>query len=425
MNRYIKFLSLILCAALLLCTTACDKKQQRANVVNLTESAELVNPKALPRDERFVGAQQDFAIELFVTEMAKQKENLSIAPVSLNYVLSMVANGATGEALEEFQKVLMRDIPIDDWNSYMYSYNKEITNYMINDQKYDFSREYRGASSIWINNETDKISVKKDFLDKTKSIFNSDVYSANFGGSDFIEKLNGWVKDNTDGKIEELTDSVDKDTKMYLANTVYFEQMWMSTHSLADVKEDKFYSYGGKESNVKYMFNKQQEYFMTDNAVGVVKELSNAKFLAIMPNEDVDIMEYIASFNGEKLRNITANIKNDKVVEVRLPYFNINSDLDLSESLQKMGLDKAYTNVSSFGNISDNIPLSLGATKQKCNINVDNTGVTVVAATGQEVIAMGLTLGDDIIQVTFDRPFVYVILNEFDIPMFIGAVTKL
>ncbi len=59
------------------------------------------------------------------------------------------------------------------------------------------------------------------------------------------------------------------------------------------------------------------------------------------------------------------------------------------------------------------------------NRTVPSCSFTVVAVTGQEVIMRGLTLGDDIIQVTFDRPFVCVILNEFDIPMFVGAVTKL
>ena len=71
-------------------------------------------------DERFIQSTARFSMELFKRSLGE--DNSLVSPLSVLLALSMTANGADNETLEQMEKVLGDDITIDELNEYLYSY---------------------------------------------------------------------------------------------------------------------------------------------------------------------------------------------------------------------------------------------------------------------------------------------------------------
>jgi serine protease inhibitor len=143
-----------------------------------------------------------------------------------------------------------------------------------------------------------------------------------------------------------------------------------------------------------------------------------------MPNEDVNMVDYINSFDATYLNSIMSNSQNIKL-KTAMPQFVIENSVDFRETLIEMGIKNAYdAKNADFNDISENGTLYMGKTLQKTCINVDIGGIKAVASSGQEMIMLGIIPTEEK-EIILNRPFIYIIADKYNIPLFIGAVTKL
>lgn len=388
------------------------KKPIDSEIVNLSENIEFEKVKAEDIDDKFIKTQQDFALELLSAYYTLDKGNVNISPYSLSYCLGIVANGAQSETSKEIESVLMGGMNKSDWT-------KNIR-FLLNENSNFFSQ----ANSVWLNNEFEK--VEESFLIESKNYFGANVYEVDFYNHG-IEHINNWVKENTKGTIEKVPD-IPPNTKLYVADTIYLDMNWRSTHSLHKVKTQEFLSADGSVKNTKMMYsvcsNDNGNYIKGENEEGFIKPLSvDFSFIALMPDENIKIDTYISSLNGEKLRKLLSEVKKINV-NSGMPFFEIQSDIIFNDTLNKMGIKKAYDEeVADFSKISKSDKLFLGLTQQKTVINVDLGGVRASAASGQELIYRSLKQPET--TVVLNRPFVYIITDKHSIPVFIGVVAKL
>lgn len=415
MRFFKKSVSLMLIAVMLFCVAGCGGKNAGAEAINLSENIEPVEIKRQNLSNDFVSAQQDFALKLFATESQKHQDNLNISPYSLSFALSIVAAGAEGETLSQFEEVLMNSMSREEWNNNMYSY-------LCNNKKY-----LSQADSLWIaKNES---NVKEAFLRNTLGNFGACVHYVNFGSEEAVREVNNWVKEKTQGKIQSVVDKFDANTAMYVADTVYMDIPWATTHRASEVKEEIFTCADGKENTVKMMYStlsaNKQAYISDEKAEGFIKDCNgDYKFIALMPNKGVDIKDYISSLDGNRLRNILSS--GEKVnLKTGMPNFTIESSINFRETLIEMGIKAAYdAYTADFTGILDDNILYMGETSQKTNINVDISGIHAVSATGQEIIYK-IPIPTEKRVIVLNRPFVYIIADQYNIPVFIGAVTML
>ncbi len=415
MRFFKKSICLILIVTMLFWIAGCGNSNAGAEVINLSENIQPLEVKRQKLSDNFIKAQQDFALRLFVIESKKHQDNLNISPYSLSFALSIAAGGAEAETLSQFQKVLMNSMGREEWNNNMYSYLQKNKNYLSQ------------ADSLWIaKNESD---VKEAFLQNTLSNFGSSVYYVNFGSEEAVREVNNWAKENTQGKIQKVVDKFDKNTAMYFADAVYMDIPWATTHRTSEVKEEIFTCANGEKSTVKMMYStlsaNKQTYISDTNAEGFIKTcIGDYKFIALMPKEGIDINDYIASLDGNRLRNILSN--GEKVtLKAGMPYFSIENGINFKETLIEMGIGNAYdVHNADFTGISDNGILYMGDTIQKTYINVDIGGIHAASATGQEMVYMSVVPTEEK-AIVLNRPFVYIIANQYNIPVFVGAVTVL
>ena len=415
MKNFYKNFCLLLMLFVLIFTASCNNSADDSISVNLTENVSPVTLKRQQLSDSFVSANQDFSARLFALETRNRRGNFNISPYSLSFALSIVAEGANGNTLSQFENVLMNGMEKKEWNNNMYSLLKKNENYLSQ------------ADILLLTKKN--ADVKETFLESVSGNFNASVYQVDFKKKQTVEEINNWAKEKTAGQIENIVEGFDNSTVMYTADAIYIDIPWSTSHRKADVKEEIFTNLNGEKNKVQMMYTilsaDKTNYIHNENAQGFIKYCANGyRFVAVMPNETYNFSDYVYSFDGNKLRDIIASGKTE-VLKVGMPQFNIESNVDFRNSLVEIGIKDAYNaDKADFSGISDNVILYMGKTVQKTSINVDISGIRAGAASGQEIVTLGIEPVAER-KIVLNRPFIYIILDQNNIPVFIGAVTEL
>ena len=394
-------------------------KSEGGEVVKLSAGvkANAVSEKAA--DDAFINAQTDFAVNLFKSAL-KKGENSLVSPLSVMLALAMTANGAEGETLSGMEKAL-GGMKIAELNEYLHSYMKR-----LNSSKW---AKLLAANSIWTNNNA-PFAVREDFLQKNADYYQADIFRAEFDEAT-LDAINAWVKEGTDGMIEKILDEMSPDAVMYLVNTLLFEAEWSMKYFDFNLSEGEFTAYNGEKRSVELMHSKEYAYLEDELAAGFIKPyIGNYAFAALLPNEGVDIDDYIASLNGEKLANTLKNAGEGYIVNAALPKFAFDFSAGLNDALSALGMAGAFDPASAeFTEMFDckKGDVFINRVIHKTHIEVGEQGTKAGAATLVEMNAGAAFPGEDRIKtVTLDRPFVFMIIDtETNIPLFIGALTDI
>ena len=111
-------------------------------------------------------------------------------------------------------------------------------------------------------------------------------------------------------------------------------------------------------------------------------------------------------------------------VEWSVPKFDVNSDLDLMETLHKLGVTDLLSPGKADLSALTDLEASLSDAKQLARVKVDEEGVEAAAATILSFKLTGATIEDpEVCVMDLDRPFLFVIRTE-NIPRFVGVVNQ-
>ncbi len=376
-------------------------------------SAKNVDGKQV--DDAFRQSQMRLAMELFdKCASASKGKNVLISPLSIQLALAMTANGASGQTLEEMQALLGGDIPLDELNAYLYEY----VNTLPSSDKYKVEL----ANSIWFRERAD-FEVYENFLQTNADYYKSQAYAAPFDNTT-VEQINKWVDVHTDGMIKEVIDGIDPLTMMYLINALVFDAEWAVPYDEYSVYDGTFTSLAGKACDVEYMSAEEHFYLETNGAIGFAKNYKDGKyrFAALLPEEGVDVYDYIASLDASAVLNALDNMQSASVFAT-MPKFSYDYDLEMKDVLAALGMPTAFTYNANFSAMS-NHDLHIGSVIHKTFIEVAEKGTRAGAVTVVEMRDECAPMYQAVIKL--DRPFVYLIIDtETNLPLFVGAVTEL
>ena len=363
----------------------------------------------------------DFAIKM-LKEAIKQETNALISPVSLITALSMTANGANGETLKEMENLLGGEI--EQLNRI---YSKSCTD----------GEGIKTANSIWIK-DTPSLKIKQSFIDINRKHFGAEIFKEKFNGST-LNKINRWVSDNTDGLIKDGLKELPADAVMYLINTVLFDAEWKTKFEPHQVIENQnFTSEKGDIQKVTMLCDSmdanEYNYFELGKTEGVIRDYTNGySFAALLPDEGVTVSEALESFTGNQLaytltKRLAANPDKDGVflLLTKYPKFEFKCSFRFADALKKIGMPLAFNpmraDFSGINEIKDN-PLFISEVYHNTSISFTENGTKAGAATYVEMKAGSARPPQNIKQLYFDRPFIYVIYEtQTSIPLFIGTV---
>ncbi len=379
------------------------------------DSAEKISTTVLRGSETdFASVQTDFAEKLF-REAVKQDEGESVlvSPLSVQLALAMTANGAKGETLSEMQALLCGDYFLYDMNGYFSEYLDGVSK----DEKLKI------ANSIWMRDNAG-LTVKDSFLELNRNYYQAELFRKAFDQST-ADEINAWVDENTKGMIKEIVDEIDPSVVMYLINALCFEDEWASPYNEYDIRKGEFTAISGEKREVEMMHSDEGKYIETDKAKGFVKDYKNREysFVALLPDEDTDINDYIASLD---VAEALGNVKNESCT-VTMPKFSLGYSASLKETLANLGMPAAFDGGrADFSQMASSAEgnLYIGDVQHKTFIQVDGLGTKAGAVTSVEMLPECAPVINH--EVTLNRPFVYMIVdNETNIPIFIGVLNDI
>ncbi len=382
---------------------------------NLEQGREL-NPE-------FLRGQMAFAADLF-KKSAQNEKNTMISPLSVSIALSMAANGAKGQTCTEMEEVLGSSV--EEINEYMA--------YYITNIGYQRNARVNIANSIWLRDD-ERLTVEEAFLDANSRYYDAEVFKAPFDDGT-VQDINNWVKNETDGMIPKLVNELSADTMSVLLNAIAFDAEWADKYEDYQVKDGIFTAADGTAQDVEMMHGGGDEYYEFDNAVGFSKAYEGRKyrFVAILPDEDMTVSEWIAQMDGEAVLAELGDPSLEYEVITQTPKFKYETDLKLKEMLSDMGMPTAFDRMaadfSGMAHYTENgvdYPLYISEVLHKTFIDLNETGTRAAAVTAVMMLPGAAPDFEEPVYkyITLDRPFVYMIVDNNDIPLFMGTVQDL
>lgn len=410
-----KILCLIMTGALALCAGACSKNTIQSS--ELTKDITAQKQESVEIGDDFRSKSMEFAFELYKNSDSEDKNTL-LSPLSVMLVLGMTANGAGGDTLAQFEDILGGGMSAQELSEFYRSYVDSL-------QSTDKTK-VSIANSIWIK-DMEGLRARPAFLQKSVDYYDATVYQADFD-SKTIDDINQWVDDKTDGMIDGIIEELPPEALMVLINAISFDAEWQSIYNKDDVRDTDFTSYTGNKQVVEGMYGSENEYLEDENTTGFIKKYKDGySFVALLPDEDVSIEEYVNSLTGEKFANLIDNRKSN-LTYTMIPKFKYEYTIKLNEPLYNMGFEQMFDpSAADFSELAefDYGNIYVGSVLHKTFIEMGEKGTRAAAVTA-EILAGNAMMPSDTKQVYLDRPFVYVIMDdETNLPIFIGTVLEL
>lgn len=343
----------------------------------------------------------------------EKEENYMISPYSLEFVLAMIRDGASGRTYEELNNLVPeRDI-----------------------KTFNVKERINIANALFIKN---KVVVKDDFKKLMSKKYKSQILYDEFVTPDVI---NDWANEETYGMIPKVLDQINPEFIFGLGNATAIDVEWQSKFKCYNTKLEKFNKYDGSKIDVAMMrqyYEGGASYYKDQNAIYVIlpyraynelgeydgEEGTQLEFIGILPE---DVNYYINSFDyNEFISNLGEFREADDSfhINLSLPKFKYEYDVEgLTSVLTNLGLKETFSSKPNFEKIAD-YDMSISNFVQKTFIELSESGTKAAAVTvvTSETNAIAPTK-PEVVDVTFDKPFIYIIKDkDSDELLFFGVV---
>ena len=159
--------------------------------------------------------------------------------------LGMTMNGADGETWNQMRDVLgFGSLAEEEINA---SY-KSLLELLVG---LDPTVETAVGNSVWTRSG---FPVYPDFLDTVREAFGAEAAELDFASPSASERINGWVRDATRGRIDDMVpDVIPGGVVMYLLNAIYFKGSWTLQFDPSETRTEPFHLDDGSTRTVPLM----------------------------------------------------------------------------------------------------------------------------------------------------------------------------
>ena len=227
--------------------------------------------------------------------------------------------------------------------------------------------------------------------------------------------------------IPDIIEKISPQAIMYLINALAFDAEWSVPYTERQVQEGDFKAENGTTQKMEFMNSTERYYLKDDMATGFIKKYAGYEyaFVALLPNENVTLEDYVNSLDASKLYSMLCNPESPDVW-ASMPKFTVEYEIEMSQILKAMGMTEAFDEAGAdFADLgkskAGNIYIS--QVIHKTFIEVAEQGTRAGAVTAVEMDGNGGTL-TEIKKVYLTRPFLYMLIDcENNVPFFIGTFT--
>lgn len=360
-----------------------------------------------------VAGNSAFAFDLY--QALPADANLMFSPYSISQALAMTYAGARGNTEQEMAAALHFTLPQARLHPALNALDLALLSPPETQEDTETPFQLNIANSIWGQKG---YSFLPDFLDVL-----AENYGAGLRVTDFVsapdlarQAINKWVSHETQDKIKDLIppDAITQDTRLVLANAIYFKAGWLFPFEPNLTRDAGFKLLDGSQASVPMMTLAAPEslsYGSGDKYQAVVLPYLGAKasMILIVP-EAGRFAEFQDSLTAETVHQIVTGLA-PKQVMLAMPKFSFESEFALAEALAGMGMADAFMpGAADFSGMDGTRELFISAVQHKAFIAVDEAGTEAAAATAVIVGVTSMPLVD--VELTVDRPFIFLIRDD-------------
>ncbi|XP_064518959.1 serpin B6-like [Pseudopipra pipra] len=359
-------------------------------------------------------ANTTFALDL-LRQLCEKKsgQNLFFSPFSISSALSMVLLGSKGNTEAQITKVLSLNKAEDAHNGYqslLSEINNPNTKYIL-----------RTANRLYGEKTFEFLS---SFLESSQKSYHAGLEPTDFinAWEDSRKRINGWVEERTEGKIQNLLAKgvLDSMSRLVLVNAIYFKGNWEKQFNKERTAKRPFQINKNETKPVQMMF-KTDRFNMTyigdlQTKILELPYVSNElSMIILLPDAIQDgstgLERLERELTYEKLIDwINPERMYSTEVMVSLPRFKLEEDYDLKPILSCMGMPDAFDlEKADFSGMSSDNDLVLSEVVHKSFVEVNEEG-TEAAATMAELVSICSAM--IIPKFTADHPFLFFIRHN-------------
>ncbi|UBF28635.1 serpin family protein [Kovacikia minuta CCNUW1] len=390
----------------------------------------IASPQPSPHQERRVmnpsqevspsllAANTQFGFNLFSTILKQgQGKNVFVSPTSVAIALSMVYNGASGTTQTAIAKALaLQGVSLDDLNRANLDLKAAL-------QNPDPKVKLAIANSLWAR---EGIPFQPDFLERNQQFYGAEITNLNFSDPTAVSTINNWVKQNTQGKIDQIVDTLDPNDVLFLINAIYFKGDWTRPFDPKKTAEKPFHRLNGTAKNHPIMSQSgEYRYYETDQFQAVSLPYGQNRrmnMLIFLPKKSVSLAQFYQTLTPETWQQWVRQLRN-RQGSVQIPRFKLEYDIELKQALSALGMANAFdAQQADFSGIS-RIPTKIDQVKHKTFVEVNEAGTEAAAVTSIGIRATSAMPSSEPFNLVVDRPFFCAIRdNQTGTLLFMGSI---
>lgn len=389
------------------CRTACVEKAAENGNANWSVNEEVDESFLILSDAQheMVNNNNSFAFSLYNKTMGMNSRVVS--PLSVTYLMSMLANGADGETQQQILATLgwagegIQQPSLQDINDYSRMLIEKTA-------RLDKAVTVEIANYVAVNKE---FKLNSKFQKSVERDYKAGVESLNFTSPSTLKRINDWCNDRTHGMIPSIINELDPDAVSYLMNAIYFNGTWKDKFSKEETKQEMFRGY---TRDIQYvdMMHRHGEYFYADgdgySAVSIPYGNGAFRMTVILPSEGSFLRDVMASMDGGKFQALQRSMEKCNV-DLKIPRFTTEVDLPLNDIISALGAPLIFSPQADFSQFARG-DFYVSKMFQKAKIEVSEEGTKAAAVTAA-IMMMSAVRPEKKRNVVFhaDSPFAYII----------------
>jgi len=358
-----------------------------------------------------------FDIDLY-RRLAATPGNLFFSPYSVAAALALAHAGADGATRKELETTLGQADPVETYGalgrelaarSQPTAREKNHLEWLKDAPPDTFGCHLSVGNAMW---RQSGYAVRPEFVETLRSRLGADVREADFqrAPAEAVKAVNAWAAQATRDRIREVLQErqLDPQTRVLLANAVYFKARWEHEFSDGVTRPAPFHLLDGSRVHVPTMHDMGYRLSARDGAVHALQLPYTGGALAmIVLLPDAGKLEQVErELDAAGLDRLISSLKNQQT-ELSMPKFRVESSFQLKSILQAMGLATAFTPRADFSRVSSEPGFSLTEVIHKTFVDVNERGTEAAAVTVP--MAAGSAPPRKVVEFRVDRPFLFLI----------------
>lgn len=349
-----------------------------------------------------------FALDLY-RRVGAAPGNAFFSPFSIAAALAMAWEGARGETARQMARVLHLSGGEEDVHAGFRALDRRVAALRSGGKVELFI-----ANSLWPQAGT---PLRPAYLSLLSDVYGAVTSTVDYRSSpDAARKeINRWVGEKTRSRIRDLLppDSLRRDTRLVLANAIYFKGRWEKPFEKKRTADALFHVREGKSVPAPFMHGTAPAGYLevADAQILLLPYEGDGLFLAVLLPRATDGLPALearltAPLLGEWL---SAAGRGRQAVEVFLPRFRMDAGFRLKATLASLGMTDAFdpARADFSGMTSDPRGLCIDEGFHKAFVDVNEEGTEAAAATGLVAVTASVPPPKPVVRA--DHPFLFLI----------------